>query len=201
MNYAYVRVSSDRQTLENQRFEISNFCQQQDLEIDEWIQETVSGTRETKDRKLGSLLRKIRKGDVIVCAELSRLGRSLFMIINILNLCLKKGCRVWTVKEGYRLGDDLQSKVLAFAFGLVAEIERQLISARTREALARRKAEGMVLGRPKGSTTVMNTLDLYADAIIVELCSGTPITAIARCMNCSRSTLYRWLSLRGLTEP
>lgn len=201
MNYAYVRVSSDRQTLENQRFEISNFCHQQDLEIDEWIQETVSGTRETKDRKLGSLLRKIRKGDVIVCAELSRLGRSLFMIINILNLCLKKGCRVWTVKEGYRLGDDLQSKVLAFAFGLVAEIERQLISARTREALARRKAEGMVLGRPKGSTTVMNTLDLYADAIIVELCSGTPITAIARCMNCSRSTLYRWLSLRGLTEP
>ena len=96
------------------------------------------------------MLNRITKGDLIICAELSRLGRNLFMIMEILNICMTKECKVWTIKDNYRLGDDIQSKVLAFAFGLSAEIERNLISQRTKEALARKRAEGVTLGRPKG---------------------------------------------------
>ncbi len=150
MNYGYIRVSCDKQTVENQRFEILRFSHDNRIGIDGWIEETNSGTKNFDKRKLGRLLRKVKEGDLIVCAELSRLGRNLFMIMEILGICMKKGCRVWTIKDGFRLGDDVQSKVLAFAFGLSSEIERSLISQRTKEALARRKAEGVVLGRPKG---------------------------------------------------
>ena len=150
MVYGYIRVSSDKQTVENQRFEINNFCERNRLVIDGWIEETISGTKSYSKRELGRLLKKVEKGDLIICAELSRLGRNLFMIMEILNICMTKECKVWTIKDNYRLGDDIQSKVLAFAFGLSAEIERNLISQRTKEALARKKAEGMVLGRPKG---------------------------------------------------
>ena len=150
MTYGYIRVSTDKQTVENQRFEITNFCSQREIHIDGWIEETISGTKTYSKRALGKLLQKVEKDDLIICAELSRLGRNLFMIMEILNICMTKECKVWTIKDNYRLGDDIQSKVLAFAFGLSAEIERNLISQRTREALARKKAEGIRLGRPPG---------------------------------------------------
>ena len=150
MIYGYIRVSSDKQTVENQRYEILCFCEKEGMEIDGWIEETVSGTKDYDKRELGVLLGKIHKDDLIICSELSRLGRSLFMIMEILNQCMTKECRVWTIKDSYRLGDDIQSKVLAFAFGLSAEIERNLISQRTKEALARKRSEGVVLGRPRG---------------------------------------------------
>lgn len=150
MIYGYIRVSSDKQTVENQRFEINKFCEKEKMKVDGWIEETISGTKAYDKRQLGSLLKRIQKGDIIICAELSRLGRNLFMIMEILNICMTKECKVWTIKDNYRLGEDIQSKVLAFAFGLSAEIERNLISQRTKEALARKKAEGIVLGRPKG---------------------------------------------------
>ncbi|MBO4745057.1 MAG: recombinase family protein, partial [Bacteroidales bacterium] len=134
MIYGYIRVSSDKQTVENQRFEINNFCLKENMHIDGWIEETISGTKNYDKRELGRLLKKVQKDDLIICAELSRLGRSLFMIMEILSLCMKKECKVWTIKDNYRLGDDIQSKVLAFAFGLSAEIERNLISQRTKEA-------------------------------------------------------------------
>src|SRR5574344_2728077 len=150
MIYGYIRVSSDQQTVENQRFEINKCCKFQNIKVDGWIEETISGTKSYSKRQLGSLLKRVQKDDLIICAELSRLGRNLFMIMEILNICMTKECRVWTIKDNYRLGDDIQSKVLAFAFGLSAEIERNLISQRTKEALAKRKAEGVILGRPKG---------------------------------------------------
>ena len=198
MIYGYIRVSTDRQSLENQRYEILQFCEQNQLSIDGWIGETISGTTPADKRQLGKLLRRIRTGDLIICAELSRLGRSLFMIINILNTCLEKGCRVWTIKEGYRLGDDIQAKVLAFAFGIAAEIERQLIATRTREALARKKAEGVRLGRPKGSASQLGRLDAHADEIRAWIREGKSKTTIARDLHCSRTTLYRWLKEEGL---
>jgi len=152
MIYGYIRVSTDKQTIENQRFEINRFCKSQRIKIDKWIEEKISGTKEPEKRQLGGLLKDARESDVIICSELSRLGRSFFMIMSILSNCMKRGIKVWTIKDGYRLGDDIQSKVLAFAFGLSAEIERNLISQRTKEALARCKAEGKILGRRPGRT-------------------------------------------------
>ncbi len=113
MIYGYIRVSSDKQTVENQRFEIKNFCDNQNIKIDGWIEETISGTKAYNKRELGKLLNKVQKDDLIICAELSRLGRNLFMIMEILNICMSKECRVWTIKDNYKLGEDIQSKVLA----------------------------------------------------------------------------------------
>lgn len=150
MIYGYIRVSTDKQTVENQRFEINNFCKKQNIVIDGWIEETISGTKSFKKRELGNLIAHVQKGDRIICSEISRIGRTILMIMEFLSICMEKGIELWTVKEGYKLGDDIQSKVLAFAFGLSAEIERNLISQRTKEALARKKAEGAKLGRKKG---------------------------------------------------
>ena len=170
MIYGYIRVSSDKQTVENQRFEINNFCSREAMSIDGWIEETISGTKSYSKRELGKLLNRVQKDDLIICAELSRLGRNLFMIMEILNICMTKECRVWTIKDNYRLGEDIQSKVLAFAFGLSAEIERNLISQRTKEALARKKAEGVVLGRPVGRKTEESKCKLFPKRmLIVEL--------------------------------
>lgn len=193
MVYCYIRVSTDRQTVENQRHAIQEFCFQSNVMIDRWVEETISGSRAAGERKLGRLLRRIGKDDLIICTELSRLGRNLFMIMDILNVCLEKGCRVWTIKEGYRLGEDIPSKVLAFAFGLAAEIERSLIVARTKEALARKKAEGAVLGRPRGSSPKTRSLDAQETMIWNEIRDGVSKTTLAKEMGCSRSTLYRWL--------
>ncbi len=193
MIYGYIRVSSDKQTVENQRFEINNFCTKENLHIDGWIEETISGTKNYDKRELGRLLKKVQKDDLIICAELSRLGRSLFMIMEILSLCMKKECRVWTIKDNYRLGDDIQSKVLAFAFGLSAEIERNLISQRTKEALARKKAEGVVLGRPKGRKNAHNKLNGKELVIQSSLSQGISKTLLAKRLKISRNTLYHYL--------
>lgn len=194
MIYGYIRVSSDKQTVENQRFEINNFCSREAMRIDGWIEETISGTKSYNKRELGKLLNRVRKDDLIICAELSRLGRNLFMIMEILNICMTKECRVWTIKDNYRLGEDIQSKVLAFAFGLSAEIERNLISQRTKEALARKKAEGMVLGRPKGSKNKKKKLDGKIEMITRMLERGATKALIAKRLKVSRNTLYLFLT-------
>ena len=195
MIYGYIRVSSDKQTVENQRFEINNFCKKQKLTIDGWIEETISGTKSYNKRELGKLLKSVQKGDLIICAELSRLGRNLFMIMEILNICMTKECRVWTIKDNYRLGDDIQSKVLAFAFGLSAEIERNLISQRTKEALARKKAEGIVLGRPKGRKSAPEKYKLYGKKCLIEelLKAKIPKRQIAQICKADRNTLDRYI--------
>ena len=194
MIYGYIRVSSDKQTVENQRFEINNFCSREAMSIDGWIEEIISGTKSYSKRELGKLLNRVQKDDLIICAELSRLGRNLFMIMEILNICMTKECRVWTIKDNYRLGEDIQSKVLAFAFGLSAEIERNLISQRTKEALARKKAEGMVLGRPKGSKNKKKKLDGKIEMIMRMLERGATKALIAKRLKVSRNTLYLFLT-------
>ncbi|WP_373701431.1 master DNA invertase Mpi family serine-type recombinase [Porphyromonas loveana] len=200
MTYGYIRVSSDKQTVENQRFEIEQFCQREHLVIDGWIEETISGTKAYNKRALGKLLRRVEKGDLIICSELSRLGRNLFMIMEILNLCMTKECRVWTIKDNYRLGEDIQSKVLAFAFGLSAEIERNLISQRTKEALARKKAEGVRLGRPKGRKSSPNKYKLSGKEILITelLKNKTSQRKIAKICKVDRNTLARFIELKEL---
>ena len=200
MTYGYIRVSSDKQTVENQRFEINNFCKKEKLSIDGWIEETISGTKNYDKRKLGELLNQVQKDDLIICAELSRLGRNLFMIMEILHICMNKECKVWTIKDNYRLGDDIQSKVLAFAFGLSAEIERNLISQRTKEALARKKAEGVILGRPKGRKSSRYKLSGKEILITELLRNGTSHRKIAKICKVDRNTLARFIELKGLAE-
>ena len=196
MIYGYIRVSSDKQTVENQRFEINNFCEKNEIQIDGWIEETISGTKAYNKRQLGILLKRVQKDDLIICAELSRLGRNLFMIMEILNICMTKECKVWTIKDNYRLGEDIQSKVLAFAFGLSAEIERNLISQRTKEALARKRAEGVILGRPKGKKTDETKYKLYKKKyLIIELLNaGISQRKIAKICKVDRNTLHRFIT-------
>ena len=148
MIYGYIRCSTDHQNTINQRFEINNFAQKNNITIDFWVEETLSSQTDIKKRKLNSLLKKLHKGDILITTELSRLGRNLLQVMSILHFCLDKECQIWTLKENYKLGSDIQSKVLAFAFSLSAEIERNLISSRTKEALKRVKSEGKKLGRP-----------------------------------------------------
>lgn len=195
MIYGYIRVSSDKQTVENQRFEINNFCKRENLVIDGWIEETISGTKAYNKRELGKLLDKVKKEDLIICAELSRLGRNLFMIMEILNICMTKECRVWTIKDNYRLGDDIQSKVLAFAFGLSAEIERNLISQRTKEALARKKDEGVILGRPKGKKSSQEKYKLFGKEVLIQELLKNKVSKrqIAKICKVDRNTLDRYI--------
>ena len=189
MVYAYIRVSTDKQTVENQRFELQNFANERRLVIDRWVSETVSGTKAAKDRKLGSLLKKMKKGDTLVLSEISRLGRNLMQIMSMLNLCMTKETFVLTVKERYELGNNINSQVLAFAFGLSAQIERDLISQRTKEGLARRRANGMQLGRKKGDKNTHYKLTGKEGVIRTMLDYGYSKAAICRKLKCNHKTL------------
>jgi len=188
MIYGYIRVSTDKQTVENQRFEIRQFCEKNQIIVEKWIEETISGTKIPEKRQLGILLNDITSGDLIICSELSRLGRSLFMIMSILSQCMALGVKIWTIKDGYRLGEDIQSKVLAFAFGLSAEIERNLISQRTKEALARLKSQGQKLGRPYGQAVRLK-LSEHEEEVRTMLTDGASKAEIGRRFKSNRNTV------------
>lgn len=199
MIYGYIRVSTDKQTVENQRYEVNQFCEKNVLVVDKWIEETISGSKNLQDRKLGKLLKKMRKNDILICSELSRLGRNLLMIMGILNECMNRDIQVWTIKDNYRLGSDINSKVLAFAFGLSAEIERNLISQRTKEALARKKAEGVKLGRPLGRKSSRTKLTGQERKIKELLERKVSYSAIGRIIGVHRLTVSAFVK-NGRTE-
>jgi len=193
MIYGYIRVSTDKQTTENQRFEIEKFSEVKEMPIGEWIEETISATKKLDDRKFGGLLKRMKTGDILIVTELSRLGRNLMQIMSILNRCMENQIQVFTIKENYELGNNINSKVLAFAFGLSAEIERNLISQRTKEALARKKAEGVILGRPKGSKSKVVKLTGREEEIKDLLDKKISKSAIGRLLGAHRLTVDEFI--------
>lgn len=195
MIVAYLRVSTGKQNLENQKEEIRKFAQDKGWNIDKWVEEVVSGTTSQKYRKLGNLLKKLKKGDTLIVTEISRLSRTLTEIMTIMGLSLRKGVNIYTTKEKYTFDDTINSKVLCFAFGLVAEIERNLISMRTKEALALRKAEGVPLGRKRGSNTKIIYLKECKGQIMSMQDRGLSKSRICRELKVSRGTFYKYLKL------
>ena len=191
MIYGYIRVSTDHQHTANQRHEIELFTAKNDMKIDKWVEEIISSRKPLHERRLGKVLKKLKKGDILIATELSRLGRNLLEVMGILQECLEKDCQIWTLKENYRLGADIQSKVLAFAFSLASEIERQLISERTKISLQRLKNEGRHLGRPYG--TSYQKLQKQHDRLMNLLDKGLTKAEIARSLGCSWLTVHRYM--------
>lgn len=190
---AYIRVSSNKQTLEHQRFELEKFVKSANITIDKWVEEKISSKKLLEKRKLWELLNNLHEDDRLITCEISRLGRSLLEVMKILEICLNKNCQVWTIKENYRLGNDIQSKVLAFAFGLAAEIERNLISQRTKSSLASIKATGKKLGRPMNAESKKLKLSKNARRLQLLLKQGFSKAEIARVLNVHRSTVRHFI--------
>ncbi|MEY8721283.1 master DNA invertase Mpi family serine-type recombinase [Bacteroides stercorirosoris] len=193
MVVAYLRVSTEKQFLANQREEILRFAEKNELMIDKWYTETVSGKVSSKERKLAGVLNRMQKGDTLIVTEISRLSRTMLEIMTILNSCIKKNVILYSTKEGYVFQNDINSKVLGFAFGLMAEIERNLISMRTKEALARRKKEGVKLGRRKGTCPAMRVLRENKRRLKRDAQRGVSCSELARQMGVSRTTMFRFL--------
>ena len=193
MIYGYCRVSTLRQHEENQHFAIEKFCEQNNLAIDVWVEEKISSSKKLKDRQLGTLLNELKAGDILITTEISRLGRSLLEVMGILQTCLEKECQIWTLKENFRLGADIQSKVLAFAFGLSAELSKSLLQARIKESLARLKANGKKLGRPVGAKSKSLKLAKNRKRLLHLMDKGLPIAQIARILRVDRGTIYKFL--------
>ncbi|MBE6453277.1 MAG: master DNA invertase Mpi family serine-type recombinase [Alphaproteobacteria bacterium] len=193
MIYAYIRVSTDKQYQENQKFEIEQFAKTNNLNIDKWIEETISSKKSLEERKLGKLIKKLKADDILITSEISRIDRNLLQIMSVLHYCMNIGCQVWTIKDNYRLGSDIQSKVLAFAFGLSAEIERNLISQRTKQCLARLRSEGRHIGRNKGSKNKTNKPTGKEKLIENLLAQNIKKTKIAEILKVDYSTLYVYL--------
>lgn len=191
--YAYIRVSTELQTHANQKYEITKYCRSNNLKVSEWISESVSGTVGVEKRNLGTLLERMEKGDLLICTELSRLGRNMLMIMGILNSCAEKGISIHTIKDNFDLSDNINSKIIAFAFALAAEIERNLISQRTKEALAAKRLEGVKLGRPEGSSKKKVIFLKHKGQVKDMLDNGATLTSIAVMLDIHRNTLRRYI--------
>ena len=194
--YGYIRISTGKQDTENQRFEILKYANENKLGSVEFLEETISGRKSWKDRKVGTLVQELQKGDILIITELSRLGRSMLEVMELLSILLRKGVELHVVKNKQVLKDDLHSKVFAMAFSIAAEIERELISQRTKEALARRKAEGKPIGRPKGSFS--SSLDKHREQIEEFLRKGVSISSIAKILEVPYGRLWDYVKRRGL---
>ena len=193
MIYGYIRVSTDQQSTSNQKFEINRYAASHNIQIDKWVEETISSRKPLNKRKLGTLLAELKDGDILISTEISRLGRSLLEVMGILQHCLAQNCQIWTLKEHYKLGSDIASKVLAFCFGLSAEIERQLISERTKMSLDKLKSQGKHLGRPFGAKSKSLKLSKNTKKVKDLMAKGLPKAQIARLLGVDKLTLYRFL--------
>ena len=193
MVIAYIRVSTQEQSYQGQRHEIELWSRQNRISVDKWVEEKVSGLRNIQERTLGKVIGKMKEGDLLVCTELSRLGRNMMMVMSILNLCSEKNIRIKSIKDKFELSDSLHSKIIAFAFSLAAEIERNLIAERTREALAAKKAEGIKLGRPCGKSRERQRYDRMRGDVFRMLDQKKTRKEIADRIGIHPNTLSRYL--------
>jgi DNA invertase Pin-like site-specific DNA recombinase len=196
---AYVRVSKDSQDVRNQRLAILEFAQQEKLEISEFMELSMSSRRSPKARQIDLLMAQLESGDTLVVSELSRMGRSVGEILTTVDVLVKQQIRLMAIKEGIRLDgkQDLQSKVMVTLFGLFADIERELISMRTKEGLAAARASGKRLGRPKGKLG-QSKLNGKEDDIQRLLTLKVSKASIAKITGVDRSTLYHCMRSRNL---
>ena len=195
----YIRVSTIRQDAEHQRYEILDYANQRQLHVAEFIETTTSSRREPKHRRIDELMNVLQPGDTLIVSELSRLGRSTSEVIGLVNELIAKEIQFIALKQGLQLScqPDLQTKVIVTIFSLLAELERDIISARTQAALAARKAEGKRLGKPRG-TLQASKLDPHREKILEYLQCGVAKAAIARLLGTSRTNLVKYLKTRGL---
>lgn len=196
--YAYLRVSTDQQDVANQKHGILEYANAHGMAGLVFVEDVASGKLDWQKRKIGDLLLvQCRPGDTVVFAEISRMARSTLQVLEILRHCIDVGINVHVAKQQMILDGSMQSRITATVLGLAAEIEREFISMRTREALAKRKAEGIQLGRPKGpAERVM--LDDKSGQIMDYLAKGISKRDIARLLDCSTTTLYAWMKRRGV---
>jgi len=196
---SYIRVSTNTQDVKNQRYEILEYARTHDLQIDRFIEIEISSRKDRKQRRIEEILQELFPGDTLIVSELSRLGRSTGEVIELVNELVRKKVRFIAIKQNLNInnGHDMTSKIIVTLFGLMAELERDLISMRTREALAAKKAQGKVLGRPKGSLG-KSKLDGREDEISRLLKSKVSKAAIARITGVSWLTLDRFIKSRGL---
>lgn len=193
----YLRVSTLDQDTEKNEADILKFANAQDFGKVEFVSEKVSGTKSWKNRKLKVVVDSMSSGDVLIVPELSRLGRSLVEVLEVLSILKDKEVAVHSVKENFKLnGDDMQSKVMRTMLGLFAEIERDLISARTKEGLASAKEKGRILGRPKGSGK--SKLDQFKPEIIALLKNGSKKVFIAKRYGVTPATVTNWVKRNDL---
>lgn len=199
MVYCYLRVSTDSQDVESQRIGIEEFCRARGFTDLHWVSdEGVSGAKDPSKRLLGKLLKKASSGDSIVAAEISRIGRKLDMIMNVIKDCSERGIKIYTVKDRYVLEDTIQSKVLVTVMGLAAEIERDLLRQRTKEGLRRAVERGVTLGRPKGRKSAVTKLSEKQEEINRLFGRGLSQSAAAKKLKVHRITFAKHIAERGL---
>ena len=200
LTIGYLRVSTVDQDLEKNKADILRLANDKKLGNVEWEEEKVTGTRDWRSRKIGEVIEGLKQGDSIITSEFSRLARSTLQILEIMKICKQKGINVHVVKGDWSLNARFHSKVLLLVFSMVSEIERDLISIRTKEALAVRKAQGMKLGRPRGPGK--SKLDKHREEIIALLKTGSKQNYIAKRYGCTPGTLTQWLKKRNIdVEP
>lgn len=196
--WAYLRVSTDAQDVDNQKHGVLDYANSHNLHGLTFVEDAVSGKIKWHERKVGDLLKnQAVSGDVIIFAEISRMARSTLQVLEILEYCMAKGIGVHIAKQKMVLDGSMQSRITATVLGLAAEIEREFISIRTTEALAKRKAEGMILGRPKGPAEHVK-LDSREAEIRGYMAKGINKRAVAKLVDCAPSTLYDWLKRRNI---
>ena len=197
---AYIRVSSDKQTCSNQIFTVKEYAKAQNIKIDKWVEETISSRKSLDKRELGMLLNKMEKGSQLIVTEISRLARNLYELAGILQEAIKKEIIVISIKENYQFKNDIQSKIMAYTFGLAAEIERDLISTRTKMSLDKLKKQNVKLGRPIGAESKCLKLTKNRKKIKELLDKGVSQAKIAKILGVHPVTLYRYLKKVDLTN-